>query len=79
MNPTCFVEFKKFNDLLEKACNKKNIKIIKKIIDIIVEYNHEKEDFTTSFISAIATNDIEICKYFIDNKLFINYEKFLNK
>ena len=79
MIPTCFNELKKFDDLLEKACNKKNIKIIKKIIDIIVEYNHEKEDFTTSFISAIATNDIEICKYFIDNKLFINYEKFLNK
>lgn len=47
-------------------------------MDIILS-NKTKEDFTPAFITAVLNNSNEICQYFIDKTVFINFNKIIPK
>lgn len=43
------------------------------IVDLKNKYSSIK-DYTDEFLDAAKSNSYEICKYFIDNKLYIDYQ-----
>ena len=49
--------------------------IIKKILTNLILKENLKNDFTIPFLNASISGNYEICKYFIEKKLMINYEK----
>ena len=70
---------KKSDDsFLSFACAFNNIKACKKITDLIIE-KKLKIDFTLPFIYAARQESVEICKYLIDKKVFINFRMIVNK
>ena len=73
-NPDIFKNNEIISRLFISACEYKNFEASKKIADLIFDYNPEK-DFTSLFISAAKAGNVELCKYFIDKKATINYEK----
>lgn len=56
------------------ACRYGKIEIAKTITDLIAEKSSPEIDFTSFFIDAASSDSIDICKYFIDKKLKINFE-----
>ncbi|KAK8841740.1 hypothetical protein M9Y10_026687 [Tritrichomonas musculus] len=67
-------------EILEIACRYQHIDAVKLVIDSILK-NYKNDDaylshnFTTSFIEAFESSSFEICKYFIDKKIEIDYQK----
>lgn len=62
------------DSLINKACKCGNVKATKVLTELAIE-NKIEVDFTESFRYSIASNTLEISKYFIENNLRINYEK----
>ena len=57
--------------ILDSAISNKRIEVVKKIVSFI----YDKQDFTMQFINSLQYGSTEICHYFIDQKLLLNYEK----
>lgn len=59
--------------LIKNACQSKNIEITKKLTNIVLENAKEDVDFTDPFLSATFSKSIDICQFFIDKKVSIDY------
>ncbi|KAK8842926.1 hypothetical protein M9Y10_025792 [Tritrichomonas musculus] len=74
IDPNTFVDFNsQFNVILAEACNAGNFEVSKTIVDIILK-DDPRNDFTLPFYKAIISESLKICQYFIDKKVFIEYE-----
>ncbi|KAK8898237.1 hypothetical protein M9Y10_000515 [Tritrichomonas musculus] len=73
-NKDIFHNFENLNALLDDASNYHNIEAAETITNLIYEDDPD-HDFTQHFINAAQKDNIELCKYFVDKKLSINYEK----
>lgn len=60
--------------ILNSAILNNKIEIVKKIVNILLKKS-EKEDFTTSFLYSLQNGSSEICHFFINEKLSLNYSK----
>ena len=72
--PEILVNFTFYDQLVIEACKHKNIEAGKKLTDLILRDNSQKE-FTNLFVFAADSDCIDLCKYFIDKKASINYKK----
>lgn len=63
--------------ILDCACTMNKSEAAKEMIRYIIS-EKPKYDFSSYFIKAVASSSIEICKYIIDSKLFINYLNIVN-
>ncbi|KAK8872159.1 hypothetical protein M9Y10_007921 [Tritrichomonas musculus] len=94
INPNIFKQFQWTSKVLPSACEYKNFEAVKTIIDIIIKdkqefekSNENKENlfyysrglsFTDSFLLAIISKSLEICKYFIQNEVKIDFDSIVN-
>lgn len=62
------------NKLLIKVCQSNNFEIAKITTNLIIKLD-KKSDFTQAFLTATKLNKIEICKYFIDEKVYISIDR----
>lgn len=62
--------------LLSKACQNKNLPAARTITDYIL-IKDPKYDFTDEFLEAVSSGSNEICKYFIQQNVNIDYEAFI--
>lgn len=72
--PSIFKKFDNLEELLNKACKTENIEAVEILTDMILEKN-PNEDFVMQFFEAASKDSLEICQYFVDKKVFINYER----
>lgn len=70
-----------FIDLLSEAANLGKVETSKKITKFIFEQqkdiNDNKIDFSLPFYNAAVSGSAEICQFFIDSKVYINFELIL--
>lgn len=71
-NPKVFCKIG-FYHLLSIACLINDLESVKMIVDLRNKYCLNK-DYTYVFIDAAKSNFYEICKYFIDKKLYVDYQ-----
>ncbi|KAK8875507.1 hypothetical protein M9Y10_005673 [Tritrichomonas musculus] len=79
LNPNCFEEFEFYHEMLNCACLNNNIDAAKKIIDYILENiesdeNEIRSKFTTSFMKAVFGGFSDICQYFFDKRIDLDFE-----
>ena len=72
INPKVFQKFE-FYHLISIACLNNDLESVKMIADLKNKYSSIKE-YTDEFLDAAKSNFYEICKYFIDNKLYVDYQ-----
>ena len=73
--PSLLNDVYQIDQLLDHLCKStKNVEIAKTLTELITEKNNNWY-FTYHFKDAAAKGSVEICKYFIDKKVFIEYEK----
>ncbi|KAK8838502.1 hypothetical protein M9Y10_033130 [Tritrichomonas musculus] len=77
MKPSAF-SMKLFINLLNNACYHSNFSATKTITDFIIKEN-KNFNFSTAFINASSAGSKSICQYFIEKKVFINYEQISSK
>ena len=82
VDPKILNNIPRLNSLLATACETKNTKAAELITDLIIDnkdslsgFMDDSFDFTQNFINAASSESTEICKYFIEKKTPINYEK----
>ena len=72
LNPDlCKLDF--YPDLLKHACSESNLSVVKEITEIIQE-KHPEYDFTDDFFKAASSKSIDICQYFFDKQVHIEFE-----
>ena len=59
-------------NLISESCYKQNVEITKILTELII---NSKEDFTPSFYNAAIIGSSEICQYFMDKKVLINFDE----
>ncbi|KAK8892562.1 hypothetical protein M9Y10_029795 [Tritrichomonas musculus] len=73
ISPSSF-KIKMVNNMLNNACLRSNLFVVKKITEIIIKMSPNL-NFTMQFIGAASVGSKDICQYFLDKKVFINYEQ----
>lgn len=73
INPSFISNENKLFDLLNSACKRSNIKVVKKLTKKILQIN-SNENFTKPFLIAANSPSIQICQFFIDKKVYIEYQ-----
>ena len=78
-SPDAFNNFEWKTDILGLACSAGNVHASKTITDLILEKKGSEIYFTDPFISAILKGSIEICQFFIDKKVDINFNQIVSR
>lgn len=78
-NPSFFKDDNYLNQLLTETCKfTNNIEVVKILTELIIANNSSSSkdcDFTTFLFESILNNSRDICQYFIDEKVTIEYTK----
>ncbi|KAK8837461.1 hypothetical protein M9Y10_036458 [Tritrichomonas musculus] len=73
IKPSAF-KLKLFINLLNNACASSNLSATKKITDLIMKENQDF-NFSLAFIKASSVGSKDICQFFLEKKVYINYEQ----